>query len=443
MTQPRSRLPRILLALALGTLLGALLCEAGARVVLRARGKPYDSAAAQARLAALAQGMRAFVPQDEVAQRRSGGGPLPDLAVLQHPYTGYDVYKGYTEFQRDRVYFTRGPGARGATVPAGPSGAGEPFDVLLLGGSVAAQFGESKQGAGRLVELLRARSELGGRPVRVFTYARMGFRQPQSCTQLAFLLAAGFAPDAVVLLDGFNDVALSCNNAHNGVFPLFPSTSHWGFLLRSPFSNEGALPILARVAEHTARSEQGAQRALDGGWQHSALLGSVALDRALAERTRAYDAQKELEALSKGATRGAAETGLGFDGDAASAVAVAVHCWSESTRSMRAMLAERGIAYVHALQPALHDAGGAKPLSADERAASAIDAYWLEGVQLGYPLLRAASAELATRGQHVLDLSTLFRGVETSLYTDYCHLNGSGNELVAQALAAAVATSLK
>ncbi|MBM3976800.1 MAG: hypothetical protein FJ299_07400 [Planctomycetes bacterium] len=431
----RRRWPRIALALLLGTLFGLALVEVGARVVLRARGTPYDAAAARGRLEALSAGMRAFVPQDAVGERLAAGAALPDLAVLQHPYTGYDVYKGYVEYQRDLAYFLQPSGA-------GAGGAAGTFDLLLLGGSVAAQFGEAKSGARALVERLSTHPAVAGRPARVFTYARMGFRQPQSCTQLAFLLAAGFQPDAVVLLDGFNDVALGCNNAHNGVSPLFPSTSHWGFLLRHPLSKEGALPLFLSVAEHNARAEALATVALERGYARSALLGPWAVARSLRERSQAVAAQQQVEALSKTGTRSVAETGMGFEGDPAQAVDSAVRCWRESSRSMRALCEARGIVYLHALQPALHDPDGGKVPSADERAGASIDEYWLEGVRLGYPRLREALGVLRAGGEHALDLSGLFRGVEESVYTDYCHLDERGNARVAAALADALASAL-
>lgn len=429
MGTPRRRL-RVALALLLGTLSALALVELGARVVLRARGAPYDADAARSRLEALSKGMRAFLPQDAIAERLASGAALPDLALLQHPYTGFDVYKGFAQLQRDIAYFAQGGGAQAA------------LDVVVLGGSVAAQFCDSPAGAQRLVAALRSRPEFADRELRVLPYARMGFRQPQSCTQLAFLLAAGLRPDAVVLLDGFNDVALGCNNAHNGVSPLFPSTSHWGFLLRNPLSKEGALPLFLRTAEENREAESIAAAALARGWERSALLGSWSLARAGAARARAYHAQQAFEALGKSGARSAAETGLGFEGDTGAAIDAAVFAWRESSRSMRALCEARGIAYVHALQPALHDPDGGKEPTADERAAAAIDDYWREGVVLGYPKLRAALAQLQQGGERALDLSGLFRGVGESVYTDYCHLNGRGNELVGARLADALVAAL-
>jgi lysophospholipase L1-like esterase len=433
MAEARRRL-RIALALGIGTLAALVSVELGARVVLLARGAAYDADATESRLTALAQGMRAFLPQDAIAERLASGAPLPELALLQHPYTGFDVYKGFAQFKQDVAYFAQPPTAAG-----GPAAT---VDVLILGGSVAAQFCDSPRGADKLVAALRALPELAGRELRVLPYARMGFRQPQSCTQLAFLFAAGFAPDAVVLLDGFNDVALGNNNARNGVSPLFPSTSHWGFLLRNPLSKEGALPLFLRAAEANQEAEAIASAALARGDEHSALLGSWALSRALAARTRAYEAQQAFEELAKSGSRSAAETGLGFDGDASAAVDAAVRCWRESSRSMRALCEARGIAYVHALQPALHDPDGGKQPTADEQQAGAIDDYWREGVVLGYPRLRAALAQLQQGGERALDLSGVFRGLGESVYTDYCHLNGSGNELVAERIAPELGAAL-
>jgi len=105
---------------------------------------------------------------------------------------------------------------------------------------------------------------------------------------------------------------------------------------------------------------------------------------------------------------------------------LAVTVWLESSRSMHALCASRDIAYVHALQPTLHDAGS-KPLSEAERALPPGGRGWKRGVQQGYPRMRERVAELTAVGVRFLDATGAFAGVTDTLYEDACHVDSAGN----------------
>ena len=118
-----------------------------------------------------------------------------------------------------------------------------------------------------------------------------------------------------------------------------------------------------------------------------------------------------------------------------------VRCWRETTQDLEAVCRRRGIAYLHVLQPTLHDLGS-KPITDAERKDGKAIAEWRAAVRQGYPLLRAEGAALAERGFPFCDASMIFAEVEDTLYYDACHFNRAGNELLAQAIAAAFLRSL-
>jgi lysophospholipase L1-like esterase len=111
--------------------------------------------------------------------------------------------------------------------------------------------------------------------------------------------------------------------------------------------------------------------------------------------------------------------------------------WAQSSLSIDAMCRARGIAYLHVLQPNLHDEGS-KPLTAEERRTGTAWPAWIEGAREGYPRLRAQGAALREKGIHFVDGSMIFRDVTETLYYDAGHFNEAGNVILARAIAAAL-----
>jgi hypothetical protein len=108
-----------------------------------------------------------------------------------------------------------------------------------------------------------------------------------------------------------------------------------------------------------------------------------------------------------------------------------VGAWSESSLSIHAMCAARGIRYLHVLQPTLHDVGS-KVLTPEEVESGKASEVWVRAVHDGYPLLRESGARLAARGIAFVDLSGIFRDLAEPTYYDMCHFRGRGAELFAE-----------
>ena len=117
--------------------------------------------------------------------------------------------------------------------------------------------------------------------------------------------------------------------------------------------------------------------------------------------------------------------------------------WSESSRTMRSMCAERGIAYVHVLQPTLHDPGS-KPLTPEEIETGQTAEWWRAASTRGYPLLREEGKRLREEHDIVfVDASLVFRDVPETLYYDHCHFGRRGNEILARPVADGILESLR
>src|SRR4029079_14471571 len=79
-----------------------------------------------------------------------------------------------------------------------------------------------------------------GRPVRVVDFAMGGYKHPQQLMTLVWIQSMGVQLDAVVLLDGFNDVVLpEAENRGSGVHPSYPRG--WRSLIEPAVSGERLL----------------------------------------------------------------------------------------------------------------------------------------------------------------------------------------------------------
>ena len=117
-------------------------------------------------------------------------------------------------------------------------------------------------------------------------------------------------------------------------------------------------------------------------------------------------------------------------------VAAMVDNWVESSRSLQALCASRGVFYLHALQPTLLDEGS-KPVTPEEREFMNPDEFLAKGVRLGYPRLRAAAERLAQLGIPFVDCSDAFRDQAVTIYYDLCHFRRPGTEILGERIARA------
>ena len=423
------RLRRLLVRGSFALLLLALLLEGGARLALWATGQAYSRTQAQAEARALLADHASWVPEGGAADEL----PVPEDFARRpesrpelHPYLGFHV-QGEQAYLEDQIALF------------GDAGQASRDWILVLGGSVSQIFGQ--EGMPVLLRHLRQDERLADRRYTTLLCGRGGYKQPQQALFLTWLLSLGARPDLVLLLDGFNEVALGTKNAHFDVHPAYPSFAHFAHLTMGGTGDPQAFELALEVRAHKRELERAVGRILDGSLSASALWGRWHL-------SRAYDAAHQVSV-------GFGAYSQYLASEASSEVArgprdrrweeqptlAAVRIWQNAARSMHVQLAALDVPLVHVLQPTLHDPG-AKPISAEERAQGAIDPHWLEGVEAGYPLLRQAGERMRAEGVRFVDASRVFAEVEETLYFDSCHFDARGCELLADFLAPHVAQAL-
>lgn len=408
---PRRRrvLARVLLAVA-ATCAGLLLAEGGYRVWLALAGRPWDARAADERIQALATTMNEAVPRLD-----GGTGEEAYDGRAVHPYIGIDTRKMLRAGEEEARRFLGGE-------------YDDAFVLAVCGGSVAAQLAGNAQA--ELGEALARDPRLAGRRPVILQAGRGSLKQPQQATLLAYLFSLGWRPDAVVEIDGFNELALAYDNLEHDVHPVHPAYSGWAIVAarRSDLGRE--LPLVAEIDAAAKHARRAADDALAGGWTRSAIAGRLVERRLRSIEAEWQAASERYRVLVLGEQQRNPAKGPFFEERDAAALERIVGAWREGSLSMAGMCRAHGVPYLHVLQPTLHDAGS-KPLTDEERANAKLPDTWERAIRAHYPRLRAEGQELAARGVAFADLSMLFREFAETTYYDGCHFRGKGLALFA------------
>ena len=357
--------------------------------------------------------------REKQRQREKTQGAKRGAYVL-HPYAGYVTTVGYVLIDRTVEAFTSGKYADTCT-------------VMIMGGSVAANFAGLERGANEVVEEgLRALPAFHDRPVKILRFAVAGYRQPQQLELLAYLLSRGCRPTIVVNLDGLNEVRIGENNATHGIPPTWPSVGHWANLA-APSIDQARVNSLVEMGILKRQASERLEATLSNGTLYSAYLAKRALSDLLRLRGEWVAAQEHYVELAMQSDRGHKSSPFGEREMPEDPIADSISCWEESSFAMHTLCAAYGLRYVHLLQPTLHDPGS-KPISAKERAKGLEKGEFDARVVRGYEMLRRGMAALAARGVETHDTSYLFEHVEDELYFDSCHFNKQGNVILAHKL---------
>lgn len=358
----------------------------------------------------------------EVAQAQA----LEDQRIMVHPYFGYVVdprSPGINPygFFRASPLTTRSP---------------DRYVIAFFGGSVADQVFALGQQA--LIAALRRDPVFAHRQIEVLSTALGGYKQPQQLLVLAEFLALGAQFDAVVNLDGFNEIDAAADNVQDGVNPFYPH--HWQVQAQHALDRD-QLRLVARI--ESIRERRDAVRRQFAAWPvvgHSAFLLALwdALDRrqlgALRRETAALDA------AAMGQEKPPQVSGPPFAfADADAMFAEFVEVWARSSLAMDSLCRGLGIEYLHFLQPNQYLEGSKVLNDTERRIAWDQDVADAGRVAAGYPLLIARGRELAGQGVDFHDLTMLFHDEPGDIYSDTCcHFTRRGAERVAEAIAAAI-----
>ncbi|MGK0303065.1 MAG: hypothetical protein ACI89X_003952 [Planctomycetota bacterium] len=312
------------------------------------------------------------------------------------------------------------------------------YVVALVGGSVALQLG--LYAGDVLAAELEKSAALRGRQVHVVRMGLGGWKQPQQlfAMQLAWLRGGEF--DAVINLDGFNEVAMVAANVRSGVPAWFPRG--WGRLMDDRPSREQQLR-LGRLALLLEQRVVAAQSAGSVSWSPTLQTLWLTRDRRMATQLSALR-----EAIDKDdSTFNQAATGPGVEGrDVEASRREMVDVWRRASIELGTLCEQHGARYFHFLQPNQY-VPGAKVMRTEERLVAFEEREERDSMRAavlhGYPLLQAASRELVASGVDYTDLTMVYRDHKEPLYVDKCcHVGKRGNEILAVSIASHIRAKL-
>lgn len=391
--------------------------------VLEGRWFSYDAVAAERREIVASAGAAA------------GGAEAQVLSLTLHPFVGFvhnPVVNG-PAWQRQTGHLINALGFNDS-IPSLQEKKPGRVVVGIFGGSVAASF--ANEGADELVAKLRETPRYRGQEIVVLRLAIGGHKQPQQLMALTWLLTLGGHLDVVVNLDGFNELGMGAENFTIGVYPFYPGK--WPTLCRDVPDREAQRRV-GRVVELRARRKELAVAASSSWlrWSVTRQLTWRVGDRRLSERLR--EATTDLESYRSPEAPFAVHGGGTAGFSLASLPKTIAEHWARCSLQMHQLCVANGIRYFHFIQPNQYVAGS-KPMGEEERA-RAIEprANHRRLVEIGYPALIKASADLARRGVAFTDLRQVFSSTLEPVYIDrFCHVNARGNRIMARRVAEVV-----
>jgi len=395
--------------------------ELVARIFLATQGRAYSSSACR-------QHLRRRLAQMEGADVLPGEQALGErVAYAPHPYLAWEPEQVSQRIAHEIEHF--GPGHDPACV-----------DVLLLGSSVAAGLGNA---AGD--ELLAACAQvagLEGRPLQLFRHGRGSFKQPQQQILLAYLIDLGFEPDAVVDVDGFNELTSALQNHEDGLHPSYPTFSQWAPVIGLLATDRETMSAMVDVETARRRARSLVQSLERGPWLWSAVLGELARRRMERLDSEWRAGRKRLGATQSKSHRAEGVGGPPFAGDEQAYLRAASELWTRASIAMHQQCRARGIPYLHVLQPN-PNVPGSKLLTEEERWAVQAQGIWLRAAQAGYPLLLAAAERLRGAGVAFLDATLVYADRRETIWVDAGHVGDAGNLILARFVGRALGELLR
>jgi len=305
------------------------------------------------------------------------------------------------------------------------------FLLAIAGGSVAWQM--SIAGEETLRKKLESHVALKGRRLEIVRLATSGYKQPQQLMALNYVQTLGGEFDAVVNVDGYNEVALAiAENTDAGTAMAYPRAWHARVIeAMDPRSFAAASQLL-----HLRASRQLMAQHFQNSWFRGSPM------RVLWWRFRDSQAKRamvefgfEVSRQRKGSFLNHGPQEEFADRDAI--CTAAVDLWQRSSDQMNRVCNANNALYLHVLQPNLYLSESKPTLSSHEQEFC----YGPEMITSAiatetYPLLRSRAEQLEQLGVRFSDQTMLFADISDTIYVDpYCHYNARGNEMLATSVA--------
>lgn len=299
------------------------------------------------------------------------------------------------------------------------------FVIAVLGGSVAEIFANIAEKP--LNEYIKNELKYNNINLVLINLATGGYKKPQQIFYLQYALLSGFEFDAVLNIDGFNEMVLAYQNMISGINPLFPSGHHLGLMSQISSNDIPNQEIIYLMYNYYRLYERESKLLnLIQCFKYSIffnLVGELWTKNTLQKISWIkYELTKKAEKTVSNEFRGPSFMVTPKD------YSQMINTWQKGSEMLYAISQHYHLLYIHVLQPNQYVAGS-KPLSANEQKIAINPNHeWGIIAKESYPLLIARGKIMKEKGFPFYDLTLVFKEITQDLYTDdCCHFGEQGN----------------
>ncbi len=359
-----------------------------------------------------------------------------------HPYLGYVGRPGAFPWSSNAPPFNQYGMLSVAEHPYPYKKTDDEFVVVVVGGSVAEIF--ANQAEESMNQYLRNRLGFKKKLVLI-NLATGGYKQPQQLFHLQYALLSGFEFDAVLNIDGFNELVLASENISNGINPLFPSGYPYAMIAKN---HSNSIDFQTSKLFFKYYSLYDTELKLLSFINSPPFRYSVFLNLTAGLWTKMN--LRRVKKASYDLTVGAVEkTADEFRGPALtrtkdSTYKIVTDIWYKSSEMLYEICQRNDLLYLHVLQPNQY-VEGSKPLSVKEKEI-AIHPEDVRGkmVKEGYSNLISMGKKLKSTGVPFYDLTMIFKDYKQTLYVDSCcHFGETGNLILGRNIANILVKEIK
>ncbi|MDW7772677.1 MAG: hypothetical protein SCH71_07275 [Desulfobulbaceae bacterium] len=371
---------------------------------------------------------------DSINTDLGGGGERKKALYMFHPYTGYVGNPGAYPWGEKSPPFNNFGMMSISYHPYPYIKKKDEYVVAILGGSVAEMFANgSEEQFSRFI-----RDRLGfNKKVIFINLATGGYKQPQQLFHLQYALLSGFELDAVLNIDGFNEIALVSQNLIDDTNPVFPSVFHMALMSqmnRTSIPDKDLAELLVEYYEI---------------YEHERLLLSFVDSRfgrysiflnLLGELWTGRNMNTIKKLRYRMVSVSSEKVSTVFSGPHVplkkNKYETAAEIWLKSSEMLYAVCQENNLLYIHVLQPNQYVEGSKRLSANEEKIAINENNVWGVAAREGYGNLIAHGEVLKKKHIPFYDFTMIYKDVEEDIYIDdCCHMNSVGNLIMSKKIA--------
>lgn len=291
------------------------------------------------------------------------------------------------------------------------------FRVLVLGGSVASHISTRTSLEKELEEVIKSSPTLSSqyKGASVFNAGLRGYKQPQQSIVLSTLISEGFKFDAIVNINGFNELALPLSeNYMQGISLILPRSHQYTEAKEHEYLSGTMSSLLSTRVAQVADT----------------LFSWHTLYSYLRSRTISKLVQKERDHIARSITLSQPYT-FNLPKNEKEAFAKALKIWVNSSLNSYLIAKGNGISYYEYIQPNQYVQESKILTPGEKQSAYNINSPYGKAIKKYYS--RVSSNDFAIPRGHIWDGRELYKNISEQVYVDdCCHINTYGMKLMAQ-----------